>query len=284
MKKIEITKLKKVLPSRRNVMLGALLVFIWVTIFFLFSALPGDLFYFPKLLIVNARLSPEQKIDSLWQGYVRHQKSGNCKKSLLVEQELLKEMAIMVAQNKQGLLEQVKQWQDPMQLSCVTTLPFAELRILASVAEYGTASKELALTDKVEALKADSGELIELSRHTGFKSQRALNSFTELALGIGEYADKLLHSNDPLSVYEFELRVITMRNILERGETISSNYQQLFLAACILSPEYEVCQNADKFNAKWNSVASAGTPEKQLQVGRGLLNEILFYQGLLTDN
>lgn len=264
--------------------LQAFLFLIWVFITLVFGAIPGDLMYFPKLLMVNNHLTPLQKIDILWPSYKIAQEQGNCNQSVLIEQELLREIINQVAIDKRQLLQSFKNWQVPEKVSCNTALPFNTLKVLTRFSDSSKLFRyKLVDISRINRIHIETQRLIAESQHTGFKSQRALNSFTSLALD--------MQNNQPafdnytyLEIYERELKLATMQNILKTGDTLAANYQQLFLASCLLTPEYEVCQSADKFNAKWNSVAASGTPELQLKAGRNLLNEILVYQGLSTNN
>lgn len=264
--------------------LQVFLFLIWVFITLIFAAIPGDLMYFPKLLVVNNQLTPLQKIDVLWPGYKIAQERGNCNQSVLIEQELFREIINQVAIDKHQLLQSFEKWQVPEKVSCNTALPFDTLKVLSRFSDSNKLfSYKLVDISRINRIHIETQRLIAKSQHTGFKTQRALNSFTSLALD--------MQNNQPafdnytyLEVYEHELKLATMQNILKTGDTLAANYQQLFLASCLLTPEYEVCQSADKFNAKWNSVAASGTPELQLRAGRNLLNEILIYQGLSTNN
>lgn len=274
--------MRKLLPTSRQVLLAITLFALWAVVFILFSAVPGDLFYFPKALIINPRLTSAQKLEDLWTGYVRMQENDNCKKSVLIEQEILREIGTSRS-NKEQVLSQFGNWQLPTKVSCNSALPFRELKLLANIADKGTTTT-LQNVMKLADLRQKTLATVELSRHSGFKSQRALNSFTELALDLQKNLPRLSHKTDPLTIYEQELKLVSMQNILESNNVVAANYQQLFLASCLFSPEYDVCQSADKFNAKWNSVGTVGSPLEQLRLGRSLLNEVLIYQGLFTNN
>lgn len=275
--------MRKLLPTPKQFILAILLFVIWIIVYVLFSAVPGDLFYFPKALIVSPRLTVEQRLENLWAGYVRMQEMGNCKKSVLIEQELLREISNAGSLNKTQILSLFKSWQLPRNASCNSALPFKELKLLANIAD-SQSQTTLHNVMKLADLQQKTAATVELSRHSGFKSQRALNSFTELALDLQKTLPKLSYKTEAIQIYEQELKLTSMQNILENNNVIVVNYQQLFLASCLFSPEYDVCQSADKFNAKWNSVGTAGRPLEQLRLGRSLLNEVLIYQGLFTNN
>lgn len=275
--------MRKLLPNSRQLILAISLLIIWIVVYVVFSAVPGDLFYFPKALVVNPRLNTEQKLDNLWAGYARMQEMGNCKKSVLIEQEILREISNAAAEDRSKILTQFKRWQLPASISCKSALPFEEIKLLANIGDSETQTT-LQNVMKLADLQQKTIVAVELSRHSGFKSQRALNSFTELALDLQKTLPKLSFKTAAIQIYEQELKLRSMQNILENNNVVATNYQQLFLASCLFSPEYDVCQSADKFNAKWNSVGTVGSPLEQLRLGRSLLNEILIYQGLLTNN
>jgi len=269
---------------RKTIILTIVSLLSWVVITLVFTAIPGDLMYFPKVLAVNNRLSPMQKITVLWPGYKTAQESNNCSQAILLEQELFREITNQVALDKKDLFVHVAEWQSPTKLNCVTALPLKGLKILARLADK-KADVNYSLVDasKFTKFKLQAENLIFSSQHTGFKSQRALNGFTELALEVRRSIPNITKYTN-LELYDLELKIATMEHILSVGDVLAVNYQELFLASCLLSPEYEVCQNADKFNAKWNSVSSIGSPKQQLIAGRKLVDEVLVYQGLLTDN
>lgn len=263
-----------------------LLVLVWAIITALFTAIPGDLLYFPKALLINDRLSPLQKIELMWPGYLKAQATSNCVQSSLVQQELLKEITAQVAVDKEALLLSVDKWDTSTKQNCETILPIDGLKSLAHL--YISQSKSetrYTLLNAVNALNLHPRviEQINKAQQTGFKSQRALDEFSDLALSLREFKPDLANIQF-LDLYQKDLEIKSLKNILETGKPIAINYQELFLASCLLSPEYEVCQSPDKFNAKWNSIAAAGSIRNQLALGRKLVTEILFYQGILADD
>jgi hypothetical protein len=277
--------------------LGVILVVcFWIGMQTIFAK-PGDLLFFPKLLIERNQTDFAASFTALQDrmaSYTQLLQQNRCAQAVLAENELVAKLQQTsqlagVADPNIDLNPAFASWlanlPATIKTNCSTVLPLPELaQIGRMLLFYRTPASYQHTADFVRMQQVLNyyEQLKQASHDFGFDTQAKLNSFNSLMLAArAEIAQmNVLARRDSWQTIKLQARLDTIAQILEYQNKSFDLFEHQAFAGCLLNPKHSLCQTSSAFAAKWNSVNDIADKSKAFEAGANVYMELLSSMGI----